>query len=127
MAQWPGRCREEERRRSGMSSKTRHHEHKHSTKDKNENDHPTMTHSEELQRQNAADQTTASVGRSPIEIVSAAGSSDLSKAQEERDKYLDLLRRTQAEFENYQKRAAREAENERKYCQRPLALEIIPA
>jgi molecular chaperone GrpE len=106
-----------------MTSKARHHEHKHPARDKSENDQPVMTHSEELQRQNAADQET----RSPIEIVSASGSSDLAKAQEERDKYLDMVRRTQAEFENYQKRAAREAENERKYCQRPLALEIIPA
>ncbi len=52
---------------------------------------------------------------------------DLDKLQEERDKFLDLLRRTQADFDNYQKRAAREAQAERKYAQRALALEILPA
>lgn len=33
----------------------------------------------------------------------------LARAQRERDEYLDLARRTQADFENYRKRAAREA------------------
>jgi molecular chaperone GrpE len=110
-----------------MSNKARHHENKHPTKGKTENNQPAMTHSEELQRQGTTDKPDSPDGRSPIEIVSASGSSDLTKMQEERDKYLDMLRRTQAEFENYQKRAARDAENERKYCQKPLALEIIPA
>jgi molecular chaperone GrpE len=37
-----------------------------------------------------------------------------------------MLRRNQADFDNYQKRALREAETERKYGQRALALEILP-
>jgi len=52
---------------------------------------------------------------------------ELSKAIQERDKYLDLLRRNQADFDNYQKRSLRETETERKYAQRGLALEILPA
>ena len=46
---------------------------------------------------------------------------------EERDKFLELLRRTQADFENYQKRARRDAEEERKYALRPLAADLLPA
>jgi molecular chaperone GrpE len=49
-----------------------------------------------------------------------------SKA-EERDKFLELLRRTQADFENYQKRARRDAEDERKYALKPLAADLLPA
>ncbi|MBL8825277.1 MAG: nucleotide exchange factor GrpE [Planctomycetia bacterium] len=53
--------------------------------------------------------------------------SELDKVCEERDKYLDLLRRTQADFENYQKRSLRDAETERRYAQKALALEVLPA
>lgn len=53
--------------------------------------------------------------------------SELEKVCEERDKYLDLLRRTQADFDNYQKRSLREAETERRFAQKALALEVLPA
>lgn len=52
---------------------------------------------------------------------------EMTKVREERDKFLDLLRRTQADFDNYQKRALRENELERKFAQRGLALEVLPA
>lgn len=52
---------------------------------------------------------------------------ELTKAIQERDKYLDLLRRNQADFDNYQKRSLRENETERKYAQRALGLEVLPA
>ena len=38
-----------------------------------------------------------------------------------------LLKQQQAEFENYQKRAARDRETERRYAQFPLAQAILPA
>lgn len=56
-----------------------------------------------------------------------AGTNEMEKVVQERDKYLDLLRRTQADFDNYQKRSLRETEIERKYAQRALALEVLPA
>lgn len=64
-----------------------------------------------------------------VEVAQADSSttSELQKALDERDKYLDLLRRTQADFDNYQKRSQREYETERKYAQRGLALEVLPA
>jgi molecular chaperone GrpE len=56
-----------------------------------------------------------------------AGQDELTKLIQERDSYLDLLRRNKADFENYQKRSLRENEIERKYAQRALALEVLPA
>lgn len=57
----------------------------------------------------------------------AAEASELEQAKADRDRYLDLARRTQAEFDNYQKRAARDRDQERKYAQWGLASEILPA
>jgi len=45
---------------------------------------------------------------------------------EERDKFLGLLQRTQADFENYQKRNQREREQERRYWHGALALDLLP-
>jgi molecular chaperone GrpE len=45
---------------------------------------------------------------------------------QERDKYQDLYLRTQAEFDNYQKRNRRELETERQYALTPLARELLP-
>ena len=44
----------------------------------------------------------------------------------ERDQFLGLLRRTRAEFENYQKRARRTQEEERRYEHSPLVLDLLP-
>jgi molecular chaperone GrpE len=43
----------------------------------------------------------------------------------ERDQFLDLLKRTQADFENYQKRNQRERELERRYYHAPLVLDLL--
>jgi molecular chaperone GrpE len=44
----------------------------------------------------------------------------------ERDQFLELLRRTRADFENYQKRARREREKERRYQHGPIVLDLLP-
>jgi molecular chaperone GrpE len=44
----------------------------------------------------------------------------------ERDQFLDLLKRTQADFENYQKRNQREREQERRFGHLLLALDVLP-
>lgn len=62
----------------------------------------------------------------PVETAQEA-QDELTKVIQERDSYLDLLRRNKADFENYQKRSLRETEQERKYAQRGLALEVLPA
>lgn len=46
--------------------------------------------------------------------------------EKERDEFKALALRTRAEFENYQKRAQREAAQERRYAQGPLAADILP-
>lgn len=44
----------------------------------------------------------------------------------ERDKYLDLAQRTQADFENYRKRAARDAANAGERAKAGLVRELLP-
>jgi molecular chaperone GrpE len=48
-------------------------------------------------------------------------------AEQARDEYLNLAQRTRADFDNYQKRAARDQATERRYALTPLALDILPA
>jgi molecular chaperone GrpE len=57
----------------------------------------------------------------------AAESEDpLAAAKRERDEYLDLARRTQADFENYRKRAAREAAAAGERAKSGLVRELLP-
>jgi molecular chaperone GrpE len=46
--------------------------------------------------------------------------------EKERDEFRGLLKRTQADFENYQKRNQRDQEQERRYRIGPFALELLP-
>jgi molecular chaperone GrpE len=50
----------------------------------------------------------------------------LAQAQRERDEYLDLARRAQADFENYRKRAAREAAASGERAKSGLVRELLP-
>jgi molecular chaperone GrpE len=50
----------------------------------------------------------------------------LEAAEKQKTEYLDLLQRARADFENYQKRAARELNQERQYAQVPLARDLLP-
>jgi molecular chaperone GrpE len=55
------------------------------------------------------------------------GSEDpLACAERERDEYLDLARRSQADFENYRKRAAREAAAAGERAKSGLVRELLP-
>jgi molecular chaperone GrpE len=49
----------------------------------------------------------------------------LAEAEQQRDQYLDLAQRTRAEFENYQKRAARDLATERRFAVAPLAADLL--
>jgi molecular chaperone GrpE len=68
----------------------------------------------------AAKQATSAAAISPAELE------DLRKRAAERDEYLDLSRRTHAEFQNYQKRAQREREQERQFFAAGYVLELLP-
>jgi molecular chaperone GrpE len=58
---------------------------------------------------------------------SAAGEEDpLAEAQRERDEYLALAQRTQADFENYRKRAAKEAAAAGDRAKSGLVRELLP-
>jgi molecular chaperone GrpE len=50
----------------------------------------------------------------------------LARAQRERDEYLDLARRSQADFENYRKRAAKEAAAAGDRAKSGLLRELLP-
>ena len=49
-----------------------------------------------------------------------------SELREERDRYLDLAQRTQADFENYRKRAAKDAANAGERAKAGLVRELLP-
>ena len=51
---------------------------------------------------------------------------DLESARADADRYLDLARRTRADFENYQSRVRRDAESDRKYAALPFVAELLP-
>lgn len=44
----------------------------------------------------------------------------------ERDKYLEMARRVRADFDNYQKRVARDMQTERQYAAQPLIAALLP-
>ncbi len=48
-------------------------------------------------------------------------------AEQARDQYLKMASQTQADFENYQKRAARDRAEERRYATFPFAGDLLPA
>lgn len=50
----------------------------------------------------------------------------LKKQAAERDQYLDMLKRNQAEFENYQKRNQKEREQDRRYTLGSLVRDLLP-
>jgi molecular chaperone GrpE len=60
------------------------------------------------------------------ETEEAAGEDPLARAQRERDEYLDLARRAQADFENYRKRAAKEAAAAGERAKSGLVRELLP-
>jgi molecular chaperone GrpE len=51
----------------------------------------------------------------------------LAQAQEEKDEYLELARRTQADFENFRKRMAAEVQAAGARGKGQLAIEVVPA
>lgn len=61
----------------------------------------------------------------PNEMDSLRG--QVAEAEKQRDDYLGLLKRTQADFENYQKRMQRDQQQERRFWHAGLALDLLPA
>jgi molecular chaperone GrpE len=61
-----------------------------------------------------------------VETEEAEADDPLARVQRERDEYLDLARRAQADFENYRKRAAREAAAAGERAKSGLVRELLP-
>lgn len=75
----------------------------------------------------SAPQEQAAQSPGPIPIAeSDAMMQQCQRLEEERDHYRDLLQRTRADFENYQKRMRREIDAERRYAVLPLVREVLP-
>ena len=51
---------------------------------------------------------------------------ELRAKAEERDQFLQMLQRTRADFENYQKRVRRDLQQERQYALAPLLADLLP-
>ncbi len=61
-----------------------------------------------------------------VPTATQAEDEPLAKAERERDEYLELSQRTRAEFENYRKRAAREAAQAGERAKANLVRELLP-
>lgn len=70
----------------------------------------------------------ANAAEAVAEAMAAGDSAEgvLSALQTERDQFFDSWRRVQAEFDNYRKRQAREAEQTAKYAAVPVIRDVLP-
>src|SRR5438067_7954666 len=70
---------------------------------------------------------TAGAERPAGEDTLAAAQDKLAECEREREETVTLLKQTRADFENYQKRAARDRDEERRHAVAPLARDLLPA
>jgi molecular chaperone GrpE len=75
----------------------------------------------------ADDNTTQAVDAADAPQMLADAQERLAASERQLEDAVGLLKQTQADFENYQKRAARERDSERKYAVAPLARDLLPA
>jgi molecular chaperone GrpE len=74
----------------------------------------------------AGDEDPANEAEGVSAAEEASESDPLAVVTRERDEYLDLARRSQADFENYRKRAAREAAQAGERAKANLVRELLP-
>ena len=79
----------------------------------------------EWQEQNGAEAADA-VSASTDAVSASTEDGPLAKAEAERDEYLGLLQRVQADFENYRKRAVRDQERLVSHAHERLVRELLP-
>ena len=76
----------------------------------------------------SSDQTTTATNEAAAQAPDAGSAADeLAQAFRQRDELQDKLVRAQADFINYQKRAKAQADADRVYLVKPLALDILNA
>jgi molecular chaperone GrpE len=82
---------------------------------------------EEVKEQEAAvEETAAPEDEAPQEEAPREELDPLAKAEAERDEYLELAQRTQADFENYRKRTAQQAAQAGERAKAGLLRELLP-
>ena len=74
----------------------------------------------------AGDEDPANEQEQLAEKEATEAEDPLARSQRERDEYLDLARRAQADFENYRKRAAREASAAGERAKSGFVRELLP-
>jgi molecular chaperone GrpE len=95
----------------------------------NEKAKPNQTTGTDTGNRTAKEQRASDQGdgrQATTTTVSASELETLRKQASERDEFLDLARRTQAEFQNYQKRSARERDQERQYFASGFVRDLLP-
>ena len=76
--------------------------------------------------QDGAPEPEASGAAEPEAAPAAEAAAEPHSVEEERDRYLELARRTQADFENYRKRAAKEAASAGERAKIGLLRDFLP-
>jgi molecular chaperone GrpE len=85
---------------------------------------PDYSTSDSCDRPNAMTSNPASTSTTMEDVASLRDRAEL--AEMERDKYLEMLQRSTAEFENYRRRLQREFAEERRYAHSGLARQLLP-
>ncbi len=86
---------------------------------------------EEREKEPMAQQAAEQVSEpteAPVEEAAEVVEHDLEELQRkarERDEFLDMLQRTRADYENYQKRVARQLDEARKFAVQPFARDLL--
>jgi molecular chaperone GrpE len=84
-----------------------------------------VTEQNKQMRQSAAASTTASSVGSGSDAATSEGEDPMSGLQADLDRFRDLALRSQADFENYKKRSAREKEEAVKYANSSLLERLV--
>ncbi|MCS7166559.1 MAG: nucleotide exchange factor GrpE [Gemmatales bacterium] len=86
---------------------------------------PTSSAQPQTSETTAAPETAAPESAVQDNAAASQVLADLEQLMRERDTFKELLLRTRADFENYQKRIAKERDQERRYALWPLALDLL--
>jgi molecular chaperone GrpE len=81
---------------------------------------------EATERPDAVDEDDSAGSPEEASAEESAEEDPLTRAERERDEYLDLAKRAQADFENYRKRAAKEAAAAGERAKSGLVRELLP-
>ncbi len=93
---------------------------------RDEADEPAGDEDPANEEERLAEKESAAAGEQAVPASAPAPEDPLARTQRERDEYLDLARRAQADFENYRKRAARETSAAGDRAKSGFVRELLP-